>query len=42
VGRASGALERCIRSLSDTELRAATVGLRAIAKELALKAPRRR
>ena len=42
VGRASGALDRCIRSLTDTELRAARVGLRAIAKELALKAPHRR
>jgi DNA-binding MarR family transcriptional regulator len=34
VGRASGTLDRCIRALSDAELRAATLGLRAIAKQL--------
>ncbi len=42
VGRASGTLDRCIRGLSDAELRAATVGLRAIAKQLTRKTPRRR
>ena len=42
VARASGRLDRCIRALSDPELRAATVGLRAIAKHLMQKAPRRR
>jgi DNA-binding MarR family transcriptional regulator len=42
VGRASGTLDRCIRALSDAELRAATVGLRAIAKQLTEKRGRRR
>jgi MarR family transcriptional regulator, organic hydroperoxide resistance regulator len=41
-GRASGTLDRCIRALSDAELRAATVGLRAIAKQLIGKPRRRR
>jgi DNA-binding MarR family transcriptional regulator len=40
VGRASGTLDRCIRALSDTELRAATVGLQAIARQLARKGAR--
>jgi len=39
VGRASGTLERCIRGLSDRELRAASVGLQAIARQLSRKAP---
>jgi DNA-binding MarR family transcriptional regulator len=42
VARASGLLDRCIRGLSDTELRAATVGLRAIALQLTGKPMRRR
>ena len=42
VSRASGKLERCIRALSDPELRAALTGLRAIAKHLTQAAPRRR
>jgi DNA-binding MarR family transcriptional regulator len=42
VTRASGRLDRCIRALSDPELRAATVGLRAIAKQLTQKSQRRR
>jgi DNA-binding MarR family transcriptional regulator len=42
VGRASGKLDRCIRALTDAELRAATVGLRAIARQLAHTPPRRR
>jgi MarR family transcriptional regulator, organic hydroperoxide resistance regulator len=42
VGRASGTLDRCIRALSDAELHAATVGLRAIAKQLSEKSQRRR
>jgi MarR family transcriptional regulator, organic hydroperoxide resistance regulator len=42
VGRASGTLDRCIRALSDVELRAATVGLRAIAKQLTGKPRQRR
>jgi DNA-binding MarR family transcriptional regulator len=42
VGRASGTLDRCIRALSDAELRAATVGLRAIARQLNRKVPRLR
>ncbi len=42
VARASGRLDRCIRALSDPELRAATVGLRAIARQLTQKPPRPR
>ncbi len=42
VGRASGTLDRCIRKLSDAELRAATVGLRAIARQLNTRAARGR
>jgi DNA-binding MarR family transcriptional regulator len=42
VARASGRLDRCIRALSDPELRAATIGLRAIARQLTQKPPRRR
>lgn len=42
VGRASGTLDRCIRALSDAELRAATVGLQAIAKHLTRRAVRPR
>jgi hypothetical protein len=42
VGRASGTLDRCIRGLTDAELRAATVGLRAIARQLNRKGARTR
>jgi DNA-binding MarR family transcriptional regulator len=42
AGRASGTLDRCIRALSDAELRAATVGLRAIAKHMTEKPWQRR
>jgi DNA-binding MarR family transcriptional regulator len=42
VARASGRLDRCIRALSDPELRAATIGLRAIVGQLLQKTPRRR
>ncbi len=42
VARASGRLDRCIRALTDPELRAATIGLRAIARQLTQKPARRR
>jgi DNA-binding MarR family transcriptional regulator len=42
VARASGRLDRCIRALPDPELRAATIGLRAIVGQLLQKTPRRR
>lgn len=42
VGRVSGTLDRSIRALSDTELRAAAVGLSAVARQLRQTAPQRR